>query len=66
MGKLYDSIFVVDGSQSVGVEDINVLDSKIDFLVFAGHKTLYAPYGIAGFIMNKSIKLTKTMLEVER
>lgn len=58
LAKLYDSIFVVDGSQSVGVEDINVLDSKIDFLVFAGHKTLYAPYGIAGFIMNKSIKLT--------
>lgn len=55
--KEYDAIYVVDGSQSVGIEDINIAESKIDFLVFAGHKTLYAPYGIAGFIMNKSINL---------
>jgi len=55
--KEYDAIYVVDGSQSVGIEDINIVESKIDFLVFAGHKTLYAPYGIAGFIMNKSINL---------
>lgn len=55
--KEYGAIYIIDGSQSVGVEDINMVKSNIDFLVFAGHKTLYAPYGIAGFIMNKNINL---------
>lgn len=52
-----NAIYMVDGSQSVGIEDINIIKSKIDFLIYAGHKTLYAPYGIAGFIMNKFLNL---------
>lgn len=55
--KKYDSLYLVDGSQSVGVQNIDVNEAKIDFLVFAGHKTLYAPFGIAGFILNKNIIL---------
>lgn len=57
LAKQYNAIYIVDGSQSVGIEDIDIIKSKIDFLVYAGHKTLYAPYGIAGFIMNKSFDL---------
>ena len=57
LAKEYGSMFVVDGAQSVGAQTIDIINSNIDFLVFAGHKTLYAPFGIAGFIMNKSISL---------
>lgn len=57
IAKKYNSIYIIDGSQSVGVENIDVQKYNIDFLVFAGHKTLYAPFGIAGFILNKNIKL---------
>jgi len=57
ISKEYKPKYVIDASQSLGVESIDVCKCKFDFIVFAGHKTLYAPFGIAGFIMNKSIDL---------
>ena len=57
ISKEYNPKYVIDASQSLGVESIDVCKCKFDFIVFAGHKTLYAPFGIAGFIMNKSIDL---------
>lgn len=44
---------VIDMSQTAGLIDINIEDS-FDYLIFAGHKTLYAPTGIAGFVLKKS------------
>ncbi len=49
--KEYGAIVIVDGSQSVGLIDIDVIKEKIDFLIFAGHKNLYASFGVGGFIM---------------
>ena len=57
VSKEYNPKYIIDASQSLGVESIDVWKCKFDFIVFAGHKTLYAPFGIAGFIMNKSIDL---------
>lgn len=57
ISKEYKPTYVIDASQSLGVEDIDLTNNKFDFIVFAGHKTLYAPFGIAGFIMNKNINL---------
>ena len=57
LAKENNSLYLVDGSQSVGVEEIDVKLSNINFLVFAGHKTLYAPFGVAGFILDKRIDL---------
>lgn len=57
ISKKYNPIYVIDASQSLGVEEIDLTRFKFDFIVFAGHKTLYAPFGIAGFIMNKNIEL---------
>lgn len=57
IAKVYKSIYLVDAAQSMGAQDIDIVNSNIDFLVFAGHKTLYAPFGIAGFILNKDISL---------
>ena len=50
--KKYNAIVVVDGSQSVGLIKYNLLKSKIDYLIFAGHKNLYASWGLGGFIAN--------------
>lgn len=55
--KEQGALYLVDGAQSVGAQEIDIKESNIDFLVFAGHKTLYAPFGVAGFILNKEIKL---------
>jgi selenocysteine lyase/cysteine desulfurase len=57
LAKQFESIVVVDGAQSCGVVDINV-NQFIDYYVFAGHKTLLAPFGVAGFICNKNTKLS--------
>ena len=42
---------------SAGVFVCNIGLNCIDFAVFAGHKTLYGPTGISGFVMEPSIKL---------
>lgn len=43
---------VVDGSQALGLAPVNLMDSKIDYYIFAGHKTLYGPLGVGGYIRN--------------
>lgn len=48
---------VIDMSQSAGLIDTNLMFTTADYTIFAGHKTLYAPFGIAGFIMNKTDNL---------
>lgn len=47
-GKEYDSINILDSAQSFGVLNPNKI--YVDFIVFAGHKSLYASLGVAGFI----------------
>lgn len=55
----WESINVLDCSQSFGV--INPTDlSNINYLVFAGHKSLYASFGIAGFFKLKKDELLIT------
>lgn len=44
---------VIDMSQTAGLIDINI-ENLFDYIIFAGHKTLYAPSGVAGFILKKS------------
>ncbi|MBR1579024.1 MAG: aminotransferase class V-fold PLP-dependent enzyme [Selenomonadaceae bacterium] len=57
LAKRYRAVTIVDMAQTAGLIDLNVGSETIDFAIFAGHKTLLAPTGIAGFIMNPSIKL---------
>lgn len=59
--KEYGAIVVVDGSQSVGLIPVNISKMDIDYLVFAGHKNLYASWGIGGFICNSNYKLKPTL-----
>ena len=57
LAKKYDAITLVDMAQTAGLVDCNVGLNIFDFAVFAGHKTLYGPTGISGFVMEPSIKL---------
>lgn len=57
LAKKYDAYTLVDMAQSAGLVDCNIGLNCIDFAVFAGHKTLYGPTGIAGFVMEPSVKL---------
>lgn len=55
MAKEYEAITVFDCAQSFGVIYPEI--SNVDFLVFAGHKSLYASFGVAGFINTGHKKL---------
>ncbi|MDO4187987.1 MAG: aminotransferase class V-fold PLP-dependent enzyme [Lachnospiraceae bacterium] len=57
LAKKYGATTLVDMAQTAGVVDCNVGLTTFDFAVFAGHKTLYGPTGISGFIMNPAIRL---------
>lgn len=50
MAKKYGAKVVVDMSQTAGLVPLDLSTRLIDYAVFAGHKTLYAPYGIGGFM----------------
>jgi len=56
LAKKYDSVTLVDMAQTAGLVDLNVGLTTIDFAVFAGHKTLYGPTGISGFVMDPAVK----------
>ncbi len=55
--KKYDAKVIVDGAQGLGVIDVDLQKSAIDFLVFAGHKSLYGPFGVGGYINNSGMEL---------
>lgn len=57
LAKNYNAMTLIDMAQTAGLVDLNVGLSTIDFAVFAGHKTLYGPTGISGFVMKPEIKL---------
>jgi len=56
LSSKYDAINLLDSSQSYGIEKINNLQN-INYIVFAGHKSLYASFGIAGYIKLKDDEL---------
>ena len=57
IGKQFGAYTVLDMAQTAGLVDCNIGLDVFDFAVFAGHKTLYGPTGISGFVMKPEIKL---------
>lgn len=49
------TIFAVDGAQSLGTCPIDVERDGIDFLAFSGHKGLLGPTGTGGFFIRDSL-----------
>ena len=57
LAKQHGAIVIIDMAQTAGLVPCNTGLETIDFVVFAGHKTLYGPTGISGFAMNQTTKL---------
>ena len=57
MAKKYDSITVLDTAQSFGLVGLEMKNLNADFIAFAGHKSLYGPFGVGGFITSGKVKL---------
>ena len=61
VAKKYGAVTLVDMAQTAGLVDCNVGLDIFDFAVFAGHKTMYGPTGISGFVMKQDIDLPATI-----
>ena len=55
--KKYGATTILDSAQSLGLIDIKASIINADIIAFAGHKTLYGPLGIGGFINISAIPL---------
>ena len=47
----------MDAAQAAGLLEIDMIKSNADIICFAGHKTLYGPFGIGGFLIRKGVEL---------
>lgn len=55
--KEYGAITIMDSAQSLGLIPVDVKQMKVDIVSFAGHKCLYGPMGVGGFINVSNINL---------
>lgn len=55
---------IVDGSQALGLIPVRLEQSGIDYYIFAGHKTLYGPFGVGGYIAQSAGKAEKLGLVI--
>ncbi len=55
--KKYNAINIIDMAQTAGLIDTDIKKLNANYVVFAGHKTLYAPFGVAGIVTDASKKL---------
>jgi selenocysteine lyase/cysteine desulfurase len=54
LAKKHDALTAIDMSQTAGLLPLDLSSSLYDFAVFAGHKTLYAPFGVGGFFCDRN------------
>lgn len=57
LAKKHDALTLVDMAQTCGLLDTDLGTKQIDFAVFAGHKTLFGPFGAAGFFCAEETEL---------
>lgn len=57
VAKKYGAHTVTDMAQTAGLVPLDVASDLVDFAVFAGHKTLYGPFGIGGFAKSCNVAL---------
>lgn len=55
IAKEYGAIVLADAAQAAGNIEINLKETNIDILIFAGHKSMYGLFGVGGFITNSRI-----------
>lgn len=56
--KKYGSVNVLDAAQSLGLIEYDVRrNNDVDIIAFTGHKSLYGPFGIGGFMNLSQVPL---------
>lgn len=62
LAKKYEAITVLDTAQSLGLLEVNAEELYVDFVAFAGHKSLYGPFGIGGYINVGKVVLNEFLI----
>ena len=57
LAKKYSAVTVADMSQTAGLVDVDLIAAQVDYAVFAGHKTLYGPFGASGVVAPPDVNL---------
>lgn len=57
LAKAHRATTICDMSQTAGLVDVDISNTQVDYAVFAGHKTLYGPFGVAGFVTKHECEL---------
>ena len=57
LAKEYDAFTLLDAAQAMGLMKLNFAQLHADAVAFAGHKTLYSTFGIAGFLLKNGVDL---------
>lgn len=57
----YGAFNLLDASQAMGLLRLRFAQLRADAVAFAGHKTLYAPFGIAGFLLKEGRDLQEVI-----
>ena len=55
--KAYGAFTLLDASQALGLVRMRFSQLKADCITFAGHKTVYGPFGIAGLYIKNGVDL---------
>lgn len=61
LAKQKNAITITDMAQTCGLIDVDLKEVQADFVVFAGHKTLYSVLGIGGFLIKNGMQLEPTI-----
>lgn len=59
LARTYGAFTLLDASQAMGLLKLRFAQLKADAVVFAGHKTLYGPFGLAGFLLREGAELNE-------
>ncbi|MCG0276141.1 MAG: aminotransferase class V-fold PLP-dependent enzyme [Thermosediminibacteraceae bacterium] len=63
LARKYGAIVILDVAQSLGLVEVDLMKLGVDIAVFAGHKNLYGPLGIGGFVINSRSNVDKVLKE---
>ncbi len=61
LAKEYGAFTLLDAAQAMGLLKLRFSALKADAITFAGHKTLYAPFGIGGFLLKNGSDLEELL-----
>lgn len=61
MAKEYGAFTLLDAAQAMGLLKLRFSYLRADAISFAGHKTLYAPFGVGGFLLKNGVDLNELL-----